>query len=261
MPKLLLLAATIAGLSASPGATLRLDDPDYAFRRDLRPGQELSIGNVDGAVTVTRASGRTAEVLVTKRVIRGNGDLVKAILEETTNGIKVCTVYLHEAGEDRTSCHNDNHGRRRQDPLEVEMTYEVRVPEGVDLTVGTVDGDVVVRGLASEANLATVDGNITVTGRAPTRATTVDGDITMRLEGRLPETMKVTTVDGSIDVSLPGTAGFSVHATTVDGQLESDFPITVSGRWGPRTMRGTVGNGRTELRISTVDGSVQLRKN
>ncbi len=261
MPKLLLLAATIAGISASPGATLHWDDPDYAFRRDLRPGQELSIGNIEGTVTVTRASGRTAEVLVTKRVIRGNGDLVKAILEETTDGITVCTVYLRQVGEDRTSCRNDNQGGRRQDPLEVEMSYEVRVPEGVDLTVGTIDGDVIARGLASEARLSTVDGDITVTGRAPTRAATVDGDITMRIEGTLPEMMKISTVDGSIDVTLPGAVGFSVHATTVDGQLESDFPITVSGRWGPRTMRGTVGDGRTELRISTVDGSVQLRKN
>jgi len=260
MPKLLLLAATVAGLTAAPSLPLDWTDPDYTFRRELRPGQDLAIGNVDGTVTVTRATGRTAEVLVTKRVIRGNGDLVQAILEETSDGIKVCSVYLYEVGERRTSCNQSSEGRRRREPLEVEMTYEVRVPEGVDLQVGTVDGDVIARGLASEATLATVDGNITVTGRAPSRVATVDGDITMDLTGELPSTMRISTVDGSVEVTVPASAGFDVHATTVDGDLESDFPITVKGKWGPRTMRGSVGDGRTELRISTVDGSVRLRK-
>lgn len=261
MPKLLLLAAAVAGVTAAPSVTPAWDDPDYTFRRDLRPGQELAIGNIDGTVTVTRATGRTAEVLVTKRVVRGDGDLVQAILEETSEGIKVCTVYLYEVGESRTRCDQRSEGRRRPDPLEVEMTYEVRVPEGVDLRVGTVDGDVVARELASEAILSTVDGNITVSGRAPSRVATVDGDITMTVSGPLPRSMRVSTVDGSVELTLPGSAGFALHATTVDGVLESDFPTTITGKWGPRSMRGTIGDGATDLRVSTVDGSVRLHRN
>jgi hypothetical protein len=261
MPKLLLLASAVAGLTIAPDVPLRWDDPDYSFRRELRAGQELSIGNIDGTVTVTRAAGRTAEVLVTKRVIRGNGDLVLAILEETSKGVKVCSVYLDQVDEQRTTCDHRGEGRRRREPLEVEMTYEVRVPDGVDLRVGTVDGDVIVRGIATVATLATVDGDITVTGRAPSRVATVDGDITLDLSGPLPSTMRISTVDGDVAIAVPSTAGLSVHATTVDGDLESDFPITVKGKWGPRTMRGTVGDGATELRISTVDGSIRLRGN
>jgi hypothetical protein len=244
MPKLLLLASAVAGLTIAPDVPLRWDDPDYSFRRELRAGQELSIGNIDGTVTVTRAAGRTAEVLVTKRVIRGNGDLVLAILEETSKGVKVCSVYLDQVDEQRTTCDHRGEGRRRREPLEVEMTYEVRVPDGVDLRVGTVDGDVIVRGIATVATLATVDG-----------------DITLDLSGPLPSTMRISTVDGDVAIAVPSTAGLSVHATTVDGDLESDFPITVKGKWGPRTMRGTVGDGATELRISTVDGSIRLRGN
>jgi hypothetical protein len=259
----LLLALAASALPIIPAGALTAQEPEYRFSRAMRAGETLAIGNIDGAVTVTRASGNNAVVLVTKRVIRGNGDLVKAILEEEGSGrIKVCTVYLREAGQDRNTCRGDNdsnYGRRR-DPLEVEMTYEVQLPSGVQLDVGTVDGDVMVSGLSARSSLSTVDGNIRVEGRAPERVSTVDGDIEILAAGELPAELRYSTVDGGVLLTLPGDAGFEVNATTVDGGLESDFPITVQGRWGPRSLRGRVGDGRTSIRISTVDGAVAIRR-
>jgi hypothetical protein len=234
--------------------------PDYRFTRELRAGQTLAVSNIDGQVTVSRAAGRTAEVVVTKRVIRGNGDLVQALLEETGDGNKVCTVYLREAGERRDGCNDRNHEGRRREPLEVEMTYEVRVPDGVALSAGTVDGDIVASGLGAGARLSTVDGSIRVTGRAPERVSTVDGDVDLTLDGALPDDLRISTVDGSVRIAMPASSSFTVNATTVDGTMTSDFPLTVSGKWGPQSLRGTVGNGRSTIRITTVDGNVELRR-
>ena len=262
MTTALLLALAATTLTSVPEGALPSFEPDYRFSRAMRAGQVLSIGNIDGSVTVTRASGGTAVVLVTKRVIRGNGDLVKAILEEESGGsIKVCTVYLREAGETRDRCNGNNYdsGRRRE-PLEVEMTYEVQLPAGVELDVGTVDGDVIVSGLAARATIATVDGSIRAEGRAPERVSTVDGDIEIAATGELPTNLRYSTVDGGVLLSVPDNAGFEISATSVDGSLESDFPITVQGRWGPRSLRGKVGDGRTSIRITTVDGDVAVRR-
>ncbi len=256
-PLLLLAAAT--SLHPLPPIPALTPDPDYHFSRAMRAGQVLGITNIDGTVTVTRASGGTAEVLVTKRVIRGDGDLVKAVLEETGDGIRVCTVYLDDRGDDRDGCESRRHGRRNE-PLDVEMTYEVRLPAGVELNVGTVDGDIVASGLTARTRLSTVDGNIRVRGRAPERISTVDGDVTLDSEGALPDEMRISTVDGSIRLGFPANAGFAVEATTVDGDLTSDFPITVKGKWGPRTMRGRAGDGRTHIRLSTVDGDVRITR-
>ena len=259
----LLLALAAVSLPVIPTEALTAQEPDYRFSRAMRAGETLAIGNIDGSVTVTRASGGNAVVLVTKRVIRGNGDLVKAILEDEGSGrIKVCTVYLRETGQDRNTCrgdNSDNYGRRRE-PLEVEMTYEVQLPAGVELNVGTVDGDVIVSGLGARSTISTVDGNIRVEGRAPERVSTVDGDIEIMATGELPTDLRYSTVDGGVLLTLPGDAGFEVNATSVDGGLESDFPITVQGRWGPRSLRGRVGDGRTSIRISTVDGEVAIRR-
>jgi hypothetical protein len=259
MFKIAILSAAVAGMYIAPIPQIVLDDPDYTFRHELGVGQTLAIGNIEGSITLTRTSGRTAEVRVTKRVIRGNGNLVKAILEESSDGFKVCSVYLYEANENRTSCNQDNHGRRRSEPLEVEMTYEVLVPDGVKLQVATVDGDVLVTEVDASGSFTSVDGSITVTGRAPERVTTVDGNIDVTVTGTLPESMKIRTVDGSIMIAVPQNASFRLDATTVDGTLESSFPVKMSGKWGPRAMRGEVGGGDSSLRVSTVDGSITLK--
>lgn len=257
-PTTLLLAAATASFAIP--AVLPAQQADYRFSRPMRAGQVLAISNIDGAVTVHRSAGASAEVVVTKRVIRGDGALVQAILEETDDGIRVCTVYLERAGEARNTCSHRNHTGDRRDPLEVEMTYEVRVPADVALRVGTVDGDIIASDLGTPARLSTVDGDIRVTGRAPERVTTVDGDIDLAIDGPLPDDLRLSTVDGSVRIAMPATSSFTVHASTLDGSLESDFPLRVSGKWGPRSLRGTVGDGRSSIRINTVDGNVELRR-
>lgn len=263
MTAALLLALAAAFQPVIPSGFAATQEPDYRFSRPMRAGETLAIGNVEGSVTVTRAAGGTAQVLVTKRVTRGNGGLVKAILDDEGGGrIKVCTVYLREAGEARDRCSGDNndHNWRRREPLEVEMTYEVQLPAGVELEVGTVEGDVIVSGLSARSSISTVDGSIRVEGRAPERVSTVDGNIEIMATGALPTELRYSTVDGGVLITLPADAGFEVNASSVDGGLESDFPITVQGRFGPRSLRGRVGDGRTTIRISTVDGDVAIRR-
>jgi DUF4097 and DUF4098 domain-containing protein YvlB len=46
----------------------------------------------------------------------------------------------------------------------------------------------------------------------------------------------------------------------VNGGIESDFPITVRGRWGPRSMTGTIGSGGRRLELETVNGAIQIRR-
>ena len=69
-----------------------------------------------------------------------------------------------------------------------------------------------------------------------------------------------STVNGGIVVYLPSSASLQVHASNVNGSLDTDFPLTVQGRWGPRRMSGTIGQGGRTLNLQTVNGSLELRK-
>ena len=51
-----------------------------------------------------------------------------------------------------------------------------------------------------------------------------------------------------------------VTASTVNGSMTTDFPLTIRGKWGPKRMSGTVGEGGRTLSLSTVNGDMTLRR-
>src|SRR5216684_282736 len=57
-----------------------------------------------------------------------------------------------------------------------------------------------------------------------------------------------------------GTVNTEIRAETLNGDIDSDFPMTVSGRFGPRRVRATIGAGGRTLELKTVNGSIRLRK-
>jgi len=68
------------------------------------------------------------------------------------------------------------------------------------------------------------------------------------------------TVNGGITLDLPAGLSTEVRATTVNGDIQTDFPLMVTGRLGPRSLRGTIGSGGRRLALETVNGSIRLRK-
>ncbi len=234
------------------------------FRPALKPGQRLSVSNIDGKVTITQGSGMSAEIVAQKVVRRGDGNLVKAVLEETSSGYRICTVYLNRADEDR-GCEdhnrNNNDNGHWRDPLDADVNYDVRLPAGVALTVNTVDGSIDARGIDTPPSLRSVDGSIAYVGVAPEGLNTVDGSITASItNSNWDHSLSVRSVDGSIDLTLPASLNARVSGRTVDGAIDSDFPVTVVGTWGPHSFDGNIGNGHgASLEISTVDGAIRLR--
>ena len=72
--------------------------------------------------------------------------------------------------------------------------------------------------------------------------------------------MAFSSVNGRVTVTLPANASADVRASTVNGDIETDFPLTVTGRFGPRNMRGTIGSGGPLLTLSSVNGGVALKR-
>ena len=72
--------------------------------------------------------------------------------------------------------------------------------------------------------------------------------------------LRYNTVNGSIDLELPASLNADVELRTVNGDFETDFPMTLSGRVSPRHLSGKIGTGGRDLRATTVNGSIKLRK-
>jgi DUF4097 and DUF4098 domain-containing protein YvlB len=245
-------------LAASPLAA-----QDYRFTKEMRAGDRLELQNINGAIDVTQGSGRTMTVEVTKTVKRGNGDLVKAIMEEGSGYVRVCTIYLNR-NPNRSTCSGDNsNSTRRGDRLEVNMHYTVRAPAGVTVDVETVNGAVMLRGIDTPASVETVNGTIDFDGVGAHHLETVNGKIRAAFsQANWNGTLDVSTVNGSVDLSLPGSLAAEIRGETVNGRIDvGDFEVTISGRWGPKSFHGTIGGGGGRvINIETVNGAITLRK-
>ncbi len=231
------------------------------FTKQMSAGSTLEIENINGNVEVTQGSGRTAEVVVTKTVKRGDGNLVKAIMEERGGVVRVCTIYLNH-DPNRTRCDGSNSSdSRRGDRFEVKMDYVVRLPAGVRLNVETVNGNVNVGSIDATANIETVNGNIDVESASASSFETVNGNIRGSFSSASWDgTLQMETVNGNIELSFPSNLAATIRGETVNGSINSDFAVTISGKWGPKSFRGTVGGGGRELDIGTVNGDITLRK-
>ncbi len=236
---------------------------DYHFTKEMRAGDRLELQNINGEISVTQGSGRAMTVEVTKTVKRGNGDLVKAIMEEGSGYVRVCTIYLNR-NPDRSTCSGDNNNSgRRGERLEVTMAYTVRAPAGVRVDVESVNGSVVLRGIDTPGSVETVNGEIEFDGVGAHHLETVNGRIRAAFsQARWTGTLDISTVNGGVDLTLPSDLSAEIRGETVNGGIDvGDFQVTISGKWGPKSFRGSIGGGGDRvINIETVNGGITLRK-
>jgi DUF4097 and DUF4098 domain-containing protein YvlB len=234
---------------------------DFHWSGALAAGKTLEIKGINGPIHAVRASGGTALVTATKRARKSNPDEVEIKVEEHSDGVTICAIYPSRHGSRQEGCSPSNGDRGQTRDNDVEITFQVQVPDGVDLVAGTVNGQVDARDLASDARVSTVNGDVEVETSGEAEASTVNGSIRAELgrssgSGRL----EFTTVNGGITVTLPATLGAELEASTVNGSIDSDFPVTMQGRMSAKTLRGTIGGGGRRLELTTVNGSIHIRK-
>ena len=72
--------------------------------------------------------------------------------------------------------------------------------------------------------------------------------------------MKFNTVNGRVRVEMPASIDADVEMETMHGSISSDYPLQLSGRFGPRHAKGTIGRGGRRIELETLNGSVELKK-
>ena len=231
---------------------------DFSWRGALAAGKTIEIKGLNGSIHARRASGN--EVVVTADKDGRDQDDLRFEVVEHAGGVTICAMYPGKRGK-ANECAPGDEGRMNNEDTRAEAHFEVQVPAGVQFAGRNVNGDVMAEGLTADASAHTVNGDVGVATTGWAEASTVNGDVRVSV-GRADWQggAEFSTVNGSIDLTLP--AGFSaeVEASTVNGDFESDFPLTIKGRFGPRKISGTIGDGGRRLELSTVNGSISLKR-
>jgi hypothetical protein len=255
----LLVAPIVASAAQRPEQT-----SDFRWSEHIDAGRTVRVGNINGLVTIRAGGGDRVEVTAVKRWRRGDPASVKVYAARENGGdVRICPLY-----DDRQDC--DDHGRsdrRHRDrdnsnDNDVSIDFTILVPRGVNVSAGSVNGNVLVSGATENVEAATVNGDVSVeSGRGRLSATTVSGTINAVVVTP-PRDIEFTTVNGSVIAELASAIGADVEMTTVNGNLQSDYDIVVrNGRFNPFNLNAHVGPaGGPRMRLTTVNGNVVLKK-
>jgi hypothetical protein len=246
-------------LAATAGSAVA--QADFDWQGVVGEGQTLEIRGVNGGIDVRPTSDSRARVQATRVGRRSDPESVRIEVVEHRGGITICAVYpTPERAERENECRPGG-GHNSTNRNDVEVDFRVELPAGVLFSGHTVNGDVDVEGAGADVVAETVNGDVDVQTTGFAEANTVNGDINCYLGATtMAGDVEFETVNGSITIEMPEGLNADVHASTVNGSIDSDFPIMVTGRMNRRTLRGTIGDGGSELRLSTVNGSIRLRR-
>jgi hypothetical protein len=273
----LMVALGVSGVNAQ---VVGRNDETWTWDGRVESGKWFKLSSVNGPVNVEASNDNMVHVRAEKVVRRGSVTDVAFQVIQSGGDVRICALWR------RDECDEDGmHSRRRNDDddndrRDVQVRFTVKVPAGVRLSAGTVNGEMRVRDVTSdvkantvngrldvsnvggEVSASTVNGNVNVTTRnGPVDAHTVNGNIDVRMAAlSRGGDMSFHTVNGSVTVEMPSAVDARVSLGTMHGTISSDYPVQLSGRFGPRHAEGTIGRGGREIEIETVNGSVELRK-
>ena len=277
------LAPVLAMLLAAPALTAQQqygrDSNVWRWDGRVDSGRWMHVFNVNGSVDFMPSEDGQVHLVAEKRTRDGReADDIHYEVVQSGGNVTICAIWNDNARcEDggvenlRNRSNNDNH---------TSVRFTVRVPRTVKVGAHSVNGGVSVSEVGAQVDAETVNGGVRVRNTAgpvmahtvnggvdvstavgPVSAETVNGNVDARMNAlQGDDDMNFKTVNGSVSIYVPARFDANFKFDTVHGGIDSDFPMTMSGRWGPRHASGTIGNGGRDIRASSVNGSIELRR-
>ncbi len=277
------LGAAIALMLAAPvvGAQQQYGRDADVWRWDGRveAGRWMNVFNINGSVDFLPSNDNMVHLVAEKRTQNGREpDDIHYEVVQSGGNVTICAIWNNNARcEDdgiesfRNRGNNENH---------TSVKFTVRVPRSIRVGAHSVNGGVSVSDVGAEVRVNTVNGGVRVrSANGPVRANTVNGGVDVatsvgpvsaetvngNVDARMSalqgnDDMDFKTVNGSVAIYVPASFDGRFRFDTVHGGIDSDFPMTISGKWGPRHASGTIGNGSRDIRASSVNGSIELRR-
>lgn len=144
-------------------------------------------------------------------------------------------------------------------PVSFNSRCQLNVPEGINVKVRTVSGDVEIRDVAGALEVNSVSGDITVDGRPVSLdLTTVSGAVDA-VTGTNVMGIRVHTVSGDVDIKLADEASGDFYIETVSGNIMAPSGLTVMDKSPGKHVEGKLGTGSPRIRVDTTSGDVDIR--
>lgn len=214
----------------------------------------LSINTHNGSITVTTWNQPTVDIDarivpndwghdedVARTEVRVSGSSGRVSVESDFSGVR---------------SHLSWFGVQRSFPL---VHYTIKMPATASIDIDDHNADVRITGLRSDVKVDAHNGSIELVDfQGGANIETHNGSVRIAYSG-FTKSSRFDTHNGSIDIRMPPEARFHVNARGHHLGVSSDFPIVTEGLGKSRYV-GNVNGGGPELRFTTHNGSIRLRK-
>ena len=292
-----LLVALAAISTALPALALE-DSRTWRETKTFTAGGGPRILELDGfrgdivatGISATATRGDAVEIVVHEKVTgRSKAEIdearrqVTVDLSQQGNRVKIyvdgpfrCHDRENNRENNREQCRNCTCGDRDKDRVGQRVTYdfELRVPAGTEIDLGTVMGDVRVDGSDGAFKVSSVNGKVEMAGvRGAGTARSVNGPVKVTFAANPNGDCRFETVNGELDVAFRPGLGADLSFKTLNGEVYTDFPYKQrslaalagdrqDGRFVLRKAGAfgiTIGGGGPELAFATINGDILVR--
>ena len=232
-------------------------DSAFEWSGQVGEGQWIEIKGLNGTLTAMPATGDGVQVTALRSGLRSDPNEVEIVVVEHADGVTICAVYPSSDGEPNECAPGDD-GRNRSRNNDVKVKFDVYVPAGVRFAGRMVNGAIRADDLTADVRARTVNGSVRLSTSQGASAKTVNGSIRASFGETWWDGEAVfETVNGSISLEVSDQINADVDIRTTNGRITTDVPVTTT-RESRRLVEGTLGEGGPDLRLRTVNGSINL---
>ena len=221
----------------------------YPFSR----GGQIDLENINGAVHITawdRDEVKVDAVMYADRQERLAEAQIQVDAEK--DRIAIRTKY---PDRDLTFDHSG-----WNNPASVE--YTLMVPRSARLDeIKLINGALDIHGVTGEVRASCINGKLAADGlQGHAHLSTINGRLAAQFDRLGSSSLDLSSVNGSVELILPSDVKAKIDASTVHGGIDNDFGLRVHNhQWVGHSMSGELGGGGTQIKLSNVNGSIEVR--
>ncbi len=245
----LLILALGAHATDRRGALTEEFHQTYAFTTDGR----VELDNINGDVHISSWDRNEVKVDAVKYAdTKERLDEAKIEIDARNDSISIRTKYPNRDHNWTWGSHNN--------PASVEYTLTVPRKARLD-EIKLINGELDITGVSGEVTASCINGRLeahNLAGRA--HLSNINGRLEARFDQLSGQRVELNSVNGSVDLTIPSDSNAEVEATTVSGGINNDFGLHVNHhRFVGHDLRGELGSGGAHIRISNVNGRIEVR--
>jgi hypothetical protein len=272
------IGAAVA-LSAFASRDYKLED-HMQVHHTFTGDKTIDVDLVNGTLNVDGDGGTSIRVDAERVIHAANQEQMDRAKQDDVLDMneKASVAQLYENGPFRNNNNHssDYHGFHENSDREYEVAWNVtvHVPRETALRLRTVNGGVTVQDTSGAFDVRSVNGPLTMTNVIGSgTASAVNGPDVVSFRENPKADSTFTSVNGRIEVTFQPNLSADFDLKTVNGGMFTDFESTALASTGAAAKengkfvykargesRIRVGAGGPQIRLETVNGSIQIKK-